>query len=189
MVTKLEVLLKAYDEVNALTKHEDQKAERALTAMAFIVLGGATLFAATFVSSGWKQFAEPELQWAYGMFACFLVLAISGTLIVLYAIFPRFKIPPVWKGKGEVSKLPPRSVFFGIEIAKQTSQSWESFWNAITPEDLEAISTSQLVYETHLIAEKIIEKVRPLRVGWTCFILSLMFLIVAVLLLLLSVFH
>lgn len=189
MPTKYEVLVKTYDEVSALTLHEDEKAERALTAMAFLSLSGATIFGATLVDGGWHQLATPYAQLAYGFFTAFLTVAIAGTLITLVAVFPRFHARDAYEERGRRTDMPPESMLYAVEIAKRTEESWKDYWVNATPATVEADVTTSLAHEVHRMSVRVVTKIRRLRVGFNFFLVSLALLGPSAVCFALAVYH
>lgn len=174
--SKYEFILKAYDEVNALTKHEDQKAERSLTAMAFLTIAASTVFAATISASTYEELSPNLFTAATALFIAFVVLVAGGTFLVLFGIFPRFNIPLIWRSKSDPSKKEPqepRSIFFGIEIGQLTSEAWSNYWDSTPVAELAQKALENLVLETHLIAGKVRLKVRWTGWGARLFLASL----------------
>jgi hypothetical protein len=171
-LTKYEVIVKAYDEVNALDKHEDRKAERAVQALAFLTLSAATIFAGSIYVYSVLKLNLPLLQVAYVLFVAFVVLLVLGTAIIIWAVSPRFNIPTPWAtGQPGIPGTPP-SLFFGMLIYKFPSQSWQEYWEKTPDAAIEALAVAQLAYETHLIAEKVVYKVRYLTIGFRLYLLS-----------------
>jgi hypothetical protein len=186
--TKFDILSKAYDEVNALTKHEDQKAERAVTAMAFVTLSAATIFGSTIIAH--TSLAANYLEAAYVLMAAFVALSLLGTLLILYGIYPRFMLPPDWKDPSKARTGNPRSIFFALEIRKHDEKDWVRFWREVKDADLESLAIEQLSRETHLIARKIVEdKIPPVRWAFYCYLASLVPLIAMIWMMILSVYY
>ena len=170
---KLELIKKSYDEVNLLTKHEDAKAERALTAMAFLTIAASAVIAASVEGSTYLELSPILFKVGSAFFIAFIILVAAGTFILIWGIFPRFNIPPLWQGPPDPFLMVPKSLFFGILINNVPQAAWKEYWHQTSPADLEAKAFDHLVYETHLISEKIVLKVRWTSWGIRLYLASL----------------
>jgi hypothetical protein len=181
---QLELLLKVHEEVKARSRHEGQRAERALTAMTFLTIAASTVFAATIDNATYRQLASEFVKLSYGLFIAFIILVAAGTFLTIWGIFPRFTS----RGLGVTLSAPTgqvaHSIFYAPEIAVQPRESWIKFWNEAKPEALDLVAFAHLTKETHLIAESTVYTMRRTRWAFWLFLSALipligMFLMVA----------
>jgi hypothetical protein len=152
-----EVFKLGYAEVLAALKHQDEKINRTLTALAFLTAAGVALYTqlrpkAQDPPATPLQFdhAGPEIPAV--MFVIFLVAVAFALLTALAAIGPsgrlRFGDPddPVPEDK--------RSLLYHTSIARGGSQKWDEYltWK---PENLEDKLAKNLHRETRLLARRI----------------------------------
>jgi hypothetical protein len=111
---------RSLSEVKALTEYEDQKAQRILTAMAFIAALAGALFAVVSrilpigLSTNLAEVAAVKFTghiWSvYALFILFALLVVIGALFLLWAVRPRFKVPLGWMNNPGAAH--PRSFLF-----------------------------------------------------------------------------
>jgi hypothetical protein len=175
-----ELAERSLKEVKALTEYEDGKAQRILTAIAFLaaVAGGVFALAvrslqdahvmanslSTSLSVNWLAVA------LFGGFALYSVLLVVGGAQVLYAVKPRFNLPEDWKA-GESRSFPTSFLFFE-KILEIKGVDWVK---AFAGSDLTALRQQYVknsVIETYIVAEKIQKKLKPLQNGVSLLFIS-----------------
>lgn len=175
--TSLDVLYELTDrslkEVKALTEHEDNKAQRILTAMAFLAAVSGGIFALSVRSLIESKVVESYLDFTltinwlavcvYVGFGLYLFVLSIGVSIVLYAIMPRFKIPQDWNTVQRSDA--PRSYLFAMEILKVPEEKWAKAYidSNVAALKLEYVKNS--ILETYLVAQKVAIKLRWLKRG------------------------
>lgn len=177
-IEKFKIVYSSYTEVNNLDRYEDSKAERGLQALAFITLSGVTIFAGSlYILTTLHK--NPDLFLAeYIFFSIFIIFASAGTFLVLYGIKPGFNIPKDWK---ETSKKDdPKSIFFYERIYIMDEEKWLEYFVSNSTDQLLDKAISDLVYETHLIAKKISEKLRWTKWGFILYLLCVVSLLIMV---------
>src|ERR1700732_2423909 len=106
--TLRELTAKSLDAVTHLTEYEDEKANRILTAMAFLSALVGVVFAAVVQKCPMSYVSQLGARGycgsALGLFAVyvlfplyFLILAVGAALTII-AVRPRFRIPKTWGG-------------------------------------------------------------------------------------------
>jgi hypothetical protein len=167
--------------VTHLTEYEDEKANRILTAMAFLSALVGVVFAAvvqkcpmSFVSQlgarGYR-FSALALFAVYVLFPVyFLILAVGATLTI-FAVRPRFRIPKTWSGT-------PGSLLFFAKIVSASGKEWASAFAQRSGVEVDQQYLKDAIFETYLIAQKIRIKLRKLRWGIWFFIISTVLLVV-----------
>jgi hypothetical protein len=178
---------KSLDTVTHLTEYEDEKANRILTAMAFISAFAGVLFAAVVgrYSTSYLQQLWKASHWrfilltsGYALF-CLYALAVSvGVFWSLYGMKVRFNVPKGWKAAGSR----PNSFLFFEKIIEVSPADWARAFTgtttATTAEDLVFEYVKNNILETYLIAQKIPIKLRSLRKANTLYIASACILVV-----------
>lgn len=160
--TFLDLSKRSLDEVTRLTGYEDEKANRILTAMAFLSALDGVLFAsfvdkyhALLWSSSWL------VSLVYGFFFLYILLLSLGAICVVYAVQPRFNVPSDWgKGSG-----PLGSFLFFKQIIQVTPKTWTQAFSGQTGADLKNEYVKNAIFETYLIAEKVRDKLEYLEPG------------------------
>jgi len=170
---------RSLESVTHLTEHEDEKANRISTAMAFLSAFSSVLFAAyvqQFPLSRIEQMqaAKPVTMLAIGsycVFGLYAFLLIIGVTIALWTVRPRFNVPSGWSGKG------PKSFLFFEKIAETAPAQWvDAFVRHDCKHDLMAQYAKNNIFETYLIAVKIGWKVSLLRRAVLFYVPSIGFL-------------
>ncbi|SFH60296.1 hypothetical protein SAMN05216299_1321 [Nitrosospira sp. Nsp14] len=189
----MELAEKSLKEVKALTEYEDQKAQRILTAVAFLATLGGLLFTLVckevptnnicniFELDGrgcgpisWDSFLQFT---AYIGFLIFSLTAVIGSAFVIHAVAPRFNLSDLTKQtEGDTQR--PKSFLFFLKILKVKREHWEKVFLTMEPRALRREYTKNAIVESYLIADKIRLKVKHLRVGvrfffWSTVILAL----------------
>lgn len=189
-LNKLEELTRrSLESVTHLTEYEDDKANRILTAIAFVSALAGLLFAlvpdryppkyvfgllCNQTTSGFILAA------IYVLFGIYAVALLIGVLFVLVAVKPRFNVPQAWKIGS------PRSFLFYQKILETSPENWGKAFKDRSVDELRLEYAKNSIVETYLIAEKIPKKLRPLNVGVRLFIFSTLVLVFAVVLLFLA---
>jgi NADH:ubiquinone oxidoreductase subunit 5 (subunit L)/multisubunit Na+/H+ antiporter MnhA subunit len=172
------------ESVTHLTEYEDEKANRILTAIAFLSALVGVVFAAivqrypfsALVALGRSE-RHLEIQLlivVYASFAVYFVLLTLGAALTLWAVRPQFRIPKVWE---HTHKLPGSFLFFQ-EILKVSGSDWASAFTQSSPDELQTQYIKNSILETYLIAQKIPKKLRPLKKGVWLFFASTVVLVV-----------
>lgn len=168
----LELSRESLKEVTRLTEYEDGKANRILTTFGFLsALAGAVSVA--LLPKTPKGTLTPVGQWAcahlvfFGLFFVYALLVTTGTSIVLWAIRPRFNIPPSWEAgtQREDSNSSPRSRSFFAMILKTHPSKWGQYFAQTPIEDIKLDYLRDYVHETYLVADKIRLKLSFLQPG------------------------
>ncbi len=155
--------------------HEDGKAQRLLTAMAFLTAAAAFIFGQLQGES--TSLAFPGLiSIGFVPLAFFLYMAamVAGTLFILAALGPVFNIPGLWQ-VGEAQRY-PRSLLFSKMITEDTRDSWLNHWKETSPEDLQAELVGNYVFEAYLLSQKVTYKVANMKFGKFLYKVALGFL-------------
>lgn len=164
----------SFTEVLASDEHEDSKAQRILTAMAFLTAAAGVIFAELSRAEIGASLDFPFLG-TYGYlpmcFFAFVATMIIGTLFFLAALGPAFNIPKAWRKKEPQSY--PRSLLFSQPILHGSRTDWEDYWRRSSVEDLQAELTKNYVTEAYLLADKVRFKVNMMLWGKTIYKLSL----------------
>jgi len=151
---KLTVVKQMFDHLVQLTSYEDEKAGRILASIAFLTVADVTLFASflgnhvTFRCLSWDLITIA--------FVGYISSVTVGTIFILTAFGPRFKLPQSWK---PVAAGEPKSVFFFQWICKEDEKDWCKYFLSSAPSMVEKKATADLVYECYWIAGKISDKV------------------------------
>ena len=176
-----------FHHISELNEHEDAKAERILTSVAFIALTAVTAFGvfvanqASFIIT-FGSFHFDIILVSFGGFAVFVSL---GTFIFLEASLRGFRDgdfrnEPKTKDKNDSKKYEPSSLFYFKQIASENPTQWVSYFdNNVT--DLLKKAVSDNVRETFLVSQKTAKKVRLYKIGKFFFYLAMFFLVVLVL--------
>ena len=172
------------ESVTHLTEYEDEKANRILTAVAFLSALVSVAFAAIVQRYPFSVAGELKgisihphsvvLLSVYCLFAIYFVLLTLGAAFTLYAVRPQFRIPSTW----ERTKTEPGSFLFFKEILNVSGKNWGRSFTATDSKKLKAEYAKNSVLETYLIAQKIPKKLRPLKKGIWLFFASTTVLIV-----------
>lgn len=161
---------RSLDTVTKLTQYEDEKANRLLTAIAFLSAFVGALF--TTIPNRFPT-ASIGLLWGIGMhirsfilatvyfsFLTYAVLVAIGAAFTIWAVMPRFKTSKNWKSTRE-----PKSFLFFERIAEMNPAYWgEAFANR-SGDELNLDYAKQSIAETYLISNKIGDKVGWLKIG------------------------
>lgn len=169
---------RSLDTVTHLTEYQDDKANRILTAMAFMSAFAAVIFAV--VPSRYplsvlqlllRDGLRPEACLLFALYGVFVLYALTltiGVVFVLHAVRPRFNVPRGWKPEG--SK--PASYLFFEKIVEVSPTDWANAFVGTKKEDLLNAQVKNAVMETYLIAQKIGVKMKWLSLGVKLFVAS-----------------
>jgi Family of unknown function (DUF5706) len=169
---------RSLETVTHLTEYEDDKANRILTAMAFMSAFAAVIFAVVpsryplsmpLILAGkgfrWEAFL---LFVAYGAFVVYALALTMGVVCVLHAVRPRFNVSKTWKPDG--SK--PGSLLFFDKIIDVSPADWANEFANSDKDGLLSTFARNSILETYLIAEKIAFKMKWLTCGVRLFFVS-----------------
>lgn len=145
-MTRKEVFARGYDEVLAALKHQDDKLNRTLTALAFLTAAGVTLF--TRETDSTVRFPESGTSISAFFFAVFLGATALALILVLAAIGPS----TYYRNNGESGG----SLLYYSKIAND--ESWSRYATDPTEELLGRL-VSNLHGETRYIAKRTVYKV------------------------------
>jgi len=173
-----EATQRSLETVTHLTEYEDEKANRILTAMAFLSAFAAVIFAIvpsryplSFPGMLIRTGLRRDAYLLFGTYAGFVVYAVTlilGVAFVLHGMRPRFNIPKGWRPDG--SK--PGSHLFFAKIVEVSPADWaNAFLNTGKDEVLSAYVKNSIL-ETYLVAEKIVPKIKWLKRGVMLFQVS-----------------
>jgi len=175
---------RSLDTVTKLTQYEDEKANRLLTAIAFLSAFVASLFATIpsrfppgSIDKIWNEGLHVRsmlLESVYILFCTYAVLVSIGVATILYGVQPRFNLP-----KRPSKKKGPKSLLFFKYIADSAPEEWGKAFSEPSSHDLEMRYVRNSIVETYLVAEKITLKIKWVTLGVRLFLAAA--LIVAVL--------
>lgn len=170
---KIETARASFKEVLASDEHEDGKAQRILTAMAFLTAAAGFIFG--HVKSVDLNFPViNNIGFAPFSFFMFVATMIAGTLFLLAALGPRFNIPTPWRNRNAGGY--PRSLLFSQLIIEESQEKWTSHWTNSTPEKLNSELASNYAFEAYLLSQKVGFKVGSMKVGKVFYKVALGFL-------------
>lgn len=174
---KVNLAKKSFKEVLASDVHEDSKAQRILTGMAFLTAAAGLIFAElgrSKVATSLKFPIFSSYEYIPVCFFAFVVAIIIGTLFFLTALGPTFNIPSPWQPKRD--KRYPESLLFSHLILRESRDEWNRHWEESCEEQLQVELAKNYVNEAYLLAEKVKFKVNSMRIGKIFYKLSLGFL-------------
>ncbi|HWB22762.1 MAG TPA: hypothetical protein VG652_07720 [Gaiellaceae bacterium] len=147
-----EVFKESYNEPLLFLKHQDDKINRVLTALAFLTAAGVALYISAGSSGhGLPQFSNSYVATGDYFFGCFIIglfFAVSLAIVALdpTSFTPRFVDKPA----------PPESVLFYGSIASWTKSDWEN----MTLEVFKTALASSFHKDAHRLSHRAIHKVR-----------------------------
>lgn len=169
-------------EVIALTEYEDTKAQRILTAIAFLAALAGAIFAISCKSLLDAQVLATHLSlslkpnWigiaVIGGFALYSISLAVGASIVLWAVKPTFNVPSSWTSAPTM----PASFLFFQQILSVPPDVWVNAYKNSTVTALSQEYIKNSVMETYIVAEKVRIKLEPLTQGVRILYLSTVFL-------------
>jgi hypothetical protein len=176
---------RSLETVTKLTQYEDEKANRLLSAIAFISAFVASLFATIpsrfppgSIGTLWHEGIHARailLGCVYLLFCAYSVLVGIGVAMIVHAVRPRFEEPKAWKSGNK-----PKSLLFFQRIIEADPTEWVRAFSQGTSDELSSAYIKNSVFETHLIATKIQLKVKWLKRGVSCFFLAALVVIALV---------
>lgn len=204
--SKLALAQESFKAVLDSDVHLDNKASRTLSGMAFLTAAAAAIFART-SSAGFsrgdvlqsftqilaKYATQPTgpianelianidkpnififgISWPLAAFALYMFFAVLGALLYLAALGPSLNLPEFFRKVPEgVSSL----VFFKA-IGELKSEVWKGHWNKKSAEELENDMLDNLIFETHLIAQKTVAKYHLMSTGSVFFKMAIVCLL------------
>ena len=169
--------------VTHLTEYQDEKANKILTAMAFLSALVGVVFAAVIdkcpyslvshLRASGYQCSAIGLIVIYGLFVLYFVLLGIGAALVVWAVKPRFNIPSTWHADKN-----PASLLFYEKIAEVSGKQWASAFAQHSANEVQQEYLKNAIYETYLIAGKIATKLRLLQPGIGFFFASIVVLVI-----------
>ncbi len=153
-------------EVKHLTEYEDEKANRILTAVAFL----STLAGVLYIGLVPKDTTGSIVGAIQGrlapilyhiVFGIYCLLTIVGAFLVIKAVRPKFYVPKGWS-RG-TSSTPPSFLFFE-KILEVSPKDWAHAFN-INKQELKIQYIKDFIQESYLVAEKIRAKLKYLQPG------------------------
>lgn len=159
--------------VSHLTEYEDEKANRIMTAVAFLSAIVSVAFAA--IVQRYPFHASSRLLvLLYCLFGLYFFLLTLGAAFTLLAVRPQFRIPDTTE---ERTRKIPRSFLFFKQILDVSGEDWGKNFTVQAP-NLKTEYAKNAILETYLIAQKIPRKLRWLKRGINCFLGSTWVLVV-----------
>jgi hypothetical protein len=167
---------KSLAEVKHLTEYEDEKANRILTAVAFLSALAGVLYIGLLpgdmtdsMQAGWRAWLAPVLYHVF--FGLYGLCTVAGAIFVIKAVRPRFNIPEGWAGSQRADpaaypqpELPPSFLFFEM-ILKVSPAAWARAFTMTAADDLKIHYLKNYIHESYLVADKIRAKLKPLQRG------------------------
>ncbi len=173
-----ELTSKSLDTVTHLTEYEDEKANRILTAMAFMSAFAAVLFAGVFAHYA-SEFLQKLravapcrfylIETGYAVFGLYALILSIGVAYSLYGMKPRFNVPKGWKSSTTTF---PKSFLFFEKINDVPPANWAKAFTATSADNLAFQYIKNNVLESYLIAGKVPLKLKPLKTASNLYIAS-----------------
>lgn len=151
-----------FDHMIDMLKHEDEKANRILTAMAFLTAAAAAISIPFFEDKIGLRivFLELDLNLGLLLFFLYLIFVVIGTFFMLAALGPILFIPRLWgETRNDDKKDKICSLLFFKKITAVKRQDWKNFFNASHASKISKKIFVDRIYESHLLAEKVDYKV------------------------------
>jgi hypothetical protein len=154
------------DNVVHLTEYEDQKANRILTAIAFLSALSGVLFASLIpkyqdgtilLIQHWNK----SVLFYYISFAIYLLFLIVGATLVVFSLLPRFNNPASWK-EGEKE---PGSLLFFEKILEIRPSMWVDYYKQRSLDELREKYIKGNIAESYIVSQKIRDKLVALKPG------------------------
>lgn len=150
-----------FDHIIDMLKHEDEKANRILTAMAFLTVAAAAISIPFFENKIGLIVVSLDLNLGWLLFFLYVVLVVIGTFFMLAALGPILFIPRMWgetSKDGEKDKI--RSLLFFEKITEMKREDWTNFFNTSCASEISNKVFKDRIYESHILAEKVDYKVK-----------------------------
>jgi hypothetical protein len=148
----------AYDEPLLFLKHQDDKINRVLTALAFLTAAGVTLyiFSRAGAPPDFPHFSNSYVSVDDYFFGCFLIGLFFAVSLSIVALDPTSFTPRFVDTPDEPSPEKPGSVLFYRSIA-----AWEkSDWVGLGKEKFDVMLANSFHEDTHRLAHRAVHKVR-----------------------------
>jgi hypothetical protein len=153
--------------------HQDNKASRVLSAMAFLTAATAAVFGRAYPASvALPPLLLPgtSLDLRPITFVCYLILVLIGSALYLSALGPSLNIPPWLRARPGSRKV--KSLLFFNAIASTDESSWQQLW-ARDSAELQRRMLESYIDESRLIAQKAQAKFVLMSLGSLSFRLAL----------------
>ncbi|RJP25077.1 MAG: hypothetical protein C4520_02880 [Candidatus Abyssobacteria bacterium SURF_5] len=163
----------SFEEVKHLTEYEDEKANRILTATAFLSALAGAIFVALLPKDDNGSLMNYQMwSWTlwlfYSVFGLFCLLVVSGASFIIWSVRPRFNVPHDWS-KGSPPKSAdlknPASFLFFPKIIEATPRGWAAAFCDNCSNQLQLLYIKHYIHEAYLIAYKIRIKLQTLQLG------------------------
>jgi hypothetical protein len=162
--TREKVFEKSYGEVLLFLKHQDDKINRVLTALAFLTTAGVTLYIFSRTPDGpdFPRFADSRIRIDDFFFASFIVGVAVSVALALVSLDPTSFLPPLLTGRderkeGEERSRGDRSLLYYGAIARMKEGDWEQVFGR---SDLRDYFIRSLHADTHRLSRRARHKVR-----------------------------
>lgn len=155
--------------------HEDNKASRILTAIAFLTAATAATFN-LYNSFFVKDLQKPDIfgldlgLFAFSLYMFFIIL---GVVLYLTALGPSLNVRSWLRGNSDNIT----SLLFFDAIARVKEEKWSNYWLNQESENLQNEMAKNLIHESYLIAEKVKIKYSRMAIGSFFFKIAIAFLI------------
>lgn len=159
---------RSLDSVIHLTEYEDQKANRILTASAFLSALAGVIFS-TLVPKYENGTILLTQHWNFPVwcyyisFSLYIVCLLLGSFLVIYALAPRFKNPLAWNENVPGSE--PGSLLFFEKLLENRPKTWIEFYSKKTFIELQTKYIKGNIAESYIISQKIRDKLAYLQPG------------------------
>jgi hypothetical protein len=174
-MTLLQMSERSLIEVKHLTEYEDEKANRILTAIAFLSALAGVLYVGLLQgnrTAGILTVTKDSWVILYHLvFGIYCLMTILGALLVINSVRPRFNVPKGWeasqksnKAKVESFKIPSSFLFFEKILAVKPRE-WASAFTKQTISDIQTQYIKNYIHESYLVADKIRIKLKTLQAG------------------------
>lgn len=166
--------------------HQDNKANRILSAMAFLTAAAAQIFARAYVQPvAGQQVGSISTISILGLtvnvplaaFAAYILFVLLGVLVYLNALGPPLNISSRLQARGSSpSTNKVSSLLFFDRIGETSANTWQQHWRETETSALCHQMTENYIFESHLIAEKAKTKVTFMSLGSNLFKTAIPFL-------------
>jgi|GEM_PF-2549352 hypothetical protein len=177
--TRFVVTREVFDHLYAMLRHEDEKANRILGAMAFIALAGSALAIPFFEATIGTQLKVFGISLGLLLFFAFFVLLTVGTLFILAALGPVVHIKATWVEPEEKKKkrwLP--SILYFKDISNVSMEEWTGYFKETDEADLVEKLCRDHVAQSYALANRAKYKAKCIKTSKIFFRFSLIFLLI-----------
>lgn len=172
--SRQKIAQQVFDTVLKANEHQDNKANRIISSIAFILAASVTILVFTLPASGNPPRANPLFASTYFLhvhpallsFSIFLILVLSGVVCYLNALGPSFNWPKT--ETSDVSDKRSTLLFFEV-VAKYDVVDLEKYFLESSRIELRERIIFNLLNESILIAQKTTKKVDFMKYGSLCF--------------------